>query len=389
MYFNEEIVFVKEGRSNYRIPSVVADKHGVVYAFCNDRKDTDYDGAAEVHLVGARKKPGCDWEAVKTLDSVPDWAISMGAAVYDEEEDIVMCSGWRIPKQKDEFASYTEEELAENEKREKELGIYAGQFLLYSTDGGDTWQDRPLVIETVDFVHKTGELFKLGGYCHGSEHGVQLRHGEHKGRLLCPSRTQAGEYHSWEELTEYCYNNTIYSDDHGVTWKAGAPVQIGTGEGTLIENADGTITYNSRAFFKDQKRYLATSTDGGETFGDFRTDDFLLEEINIGCNASFLRVEKADLTDTSLLPEDADGITLFANPRSKVRDHMTVCYSFDGGKTWAGLKEIYAGPSGYSSLTFSAPEQRFYLVYERGINHYIDQGIAAAAFDLEWLLSSC
>ena len=367
---------------------MVADKHGVVYAFCNDRKDTDYDGAAEVHLVGARKKPGQDWEAVKTLDSVPDWAISMGAAVYDEEEDIVMCSGWRIPKQKDEFASYTEEELAENEKREKELGIYAGQFLLYSTDGGENWQDRPLVIETVDFVHKTGELFKLGGYCHGSEHGVQLRHGAHKGRLLCPSRTQAGEYHSWEELTEYCYNNTIYSDDHGVTWKAGAPVQIGTGEGTLIENADGTITYNSRAFFKDQKRYLATSTDGGETFGDFRTDDFLLEEINIGCNASFLRVEKADLADTSLLPADADGITLFANPRSKVRDHMTVCYSFDGGKTWAGLKEIYAGPSGYSSLTFSAPEQKFYLVYERGIKHYIDQGIAAACFDMEWLLSN-
>ena len=102
MYVNDNLLFASGGRSNYRIPSVVADKHGVVYAFCNDRKDTDYDGAAEVHLVGARKKPGQDWEAVRTLDSVPDWAISMGAAVYDEEEDIVMCSGWRIPKQKDE-----------------------------------------------------------------------------------------------------------------------------------------------------------------------------------------------------------------------------------------------------------------------------------------------
>ena len=91
-------------------------------------------------------------------------------------------------------------------------------------------------------------------------------------------------------------------------------------------------------------------------------NDCVLEEINIGCNASFLRVHKPELADTSLLPEDADGITLFANPRSKVRDHMTVCYSFDGGKTWAGLKEIYAGPSGYSSLTFSVPEQKFYLV---------------------------
>ena len=66
---------------------------------------------------------------------------------------------------------------------------------------------------------------------------------------------------------------------------------------------------------------------------------------------------------------------------------MTVCYSFDGGKTWAGLKEIYAGPSGYSSLTFSAPEQKFYLVYEKGVKHYIDLGIAAATFDLEWLMN--
>ena len=38
MYIQETLLFASEGRSNYRIPSIVADRHGNVYAFCNDRK---------------------------------------------------------------------------------------------------------------------------------------------------------------------------------------------------------------------------------------------------------------------------------------------------------------------------------------------------------------
>lgn len=387
MYMKEELIFATGGRSNYRIPSIVAGNNGTIFAFCNDRKETVADDSDETALVCVRKKPGKDWEPVRTLMNIPDWACTIGSAVYDAVTDCVMCSVWRIPKQKNEFAEYTEEELAEIERRERKLGMKGGQFLLWTMDAGETWQERPLAIEPATYTHWDGTVAQIGGQCHGCEHGIQLRHGQHRGRLLCPSRTQIGNYTSWESLRKSCYNNSIYSDDHGVTWKASTPVQLATGEGALIENGDGTITYNSRAYFQDQKRYLATSTDGGATYGDFRTDDFLMEEKNIGCNASFLRVEREDIKEVSLLPKDADAITVFCNPRSKTRDHMTACISFDDGKTWEKTKRIYEGPCAYSSLTFSVADQHFYLLYERGKSFPNDQGIVVAEFDLEWLLA--
>ena len=86
---------------------------------------------------------------------------------------------------------------------------------------------------------------------------------------------------------------------------------------------------------RDQKRYLALSTDGGETYGDFRADDFLIEEKSLGCNASFLRVEREDLPAEAqaLLPEEADSVTVFVNPRSDKRNTLTACVSFDSGET--------------------------------------------------------
>ena len=60
--------------------------------------------------------------------------------------------------------------------------------------------------------------------------------------------------------------------------------------------------------------------------------------------------------------------------------------SFDGGKTWPVEKTVRKEPSAYSSLDFDPSSQRFFLLYEQGINNPYDLGIAAAEFDLEWLL---
>ena len=391
MYIQEKLLFASGGRSNFRIPSIVADRHGNVYAFCNDRKDGLDDHAQEVALVCARKPYQKDWEPVQTIDAVEGWACSMGSAVYDAVTDTVMCSVTRIPTTRDEFKAFTKEEVqaieAEAQKKAQELGVQKGPILLSTQDQGKSWQSRTLDIIPTEYVHWDGTKAMIQGSCHGSAHGIQLKNGPHKGRLLCPSRIQIGEYSDWEGLMKCVYNNAIYSDDHGMTWKASTPVQLATGEGTLIEDNKGVILYNSRAYFEDQKRYLATSTDGGETFGDFRTDDFLLEEKRIGCNASFLRVERAALKNAArLLPPEADSITLFANPRSQKRENMTVCYSFDSGKTWAGTKCIYEGACAYSSLDFNEADQTFYLLYEKGISSPYEHGIAAAEFDLEWLL---
>ena len=394
MYVFDKLIFASGGRSNYRIPSIVVTNDGTAAAFCNDRKDSVIDHAEEVAVVCARRLPDGTWTDVQTLAGVPGWSCMIGSAVYDADTDTIFCSSGRNPIARNEFGKYTAEELAamekEAEERAEALGIRRGLFFVVSTDGGETWTERPMEIEGRPFVRPAdGVEVTLGGSCHGSAHGIRLRHGEHAGRLLCPSRVAVDRYDTWEGLRTCSYNNSVYSDDHGMTWKASAPVQAATGEGTLIERGDGSILYNSRAYFGDQKRYLALSTDGGETYGDFHADDFLIEEKALGCNASFLRVEREDLPADArdLLPEEADSVTVFVNPRSDKRNTLTACVSFDSGETWSKTKLIWEKACAYSSLDYSKTDGHFYLLYERGDENPYGHGIAVREFDLEWLLA--
>ena len=390
MYSNEIILFKSGGRSHYRIPSIVATNDGTIFAFCNDRKDSVIDHAKEVALVYARKKNNQPWEPEQTLSGIPDWACGIGSAIYDPDTDVVFVSGSRNPVARNEFGTFTDEEIAameaEAEEKARALGISRGEILFESSDGGDSWQDAPIQIKTREFITTDGRTLEIGGSCHGSAHGIQLKHGPHKGRLLWPSRIFTNRYTNWAEAILACYNNSLYSDDHGKTWHASAPVQQGTGEGTLIELSNGDILYNSRSMHQDQLRLLATSTDGGETYQDFRPAEFIYEEKNIGCNASFLRVERVELPD---LKENADAITLFVNPRAKDRSNMTICVSFDDAKTWTHTKTIWEGGCAYSSLVYDAVSRHFFLLYEKGTSSTdpYEYGIALLEFDLEWLLS--
>ena len=391
MFLKESIVFPSVGRSNYRIPTLVIDKHGTAYAFCNDRHDSLADHADEMTVVCARKRPGREWEPVRVISSLPGWQCMIGSAVYDAETDEVMCSCKRIPVARNEFKAYTAEEEAAMAacaaERVRQAGVQPGQIMVYTRDGGETWSERPLPVQPASFIHWDGTHALLDGFCHGAASGIQLQFGAHKGRLLCPSRTQVGTYSTWDGLRQCCYNNAIYSDDHGMRWHASTPVQLATGEGTLIERPDGSILYNSRAFHFDQLRRLAVSHDCGESYGEFSTDDFLRETIDSGCNASLLRVDRSDLRDATRLPAGADGLTLFANPRSTVRENMSICLSYDSGRTWSLVKTVYPGACAYSSLAFSRAEQKFILLYENGKAHSHEYGISAAEFDIDWLLN--
>jgi choline kinase len=129
------------------------------------------------------------------------------------------------------------------------------------------------------------------------------------------------------------------------------------------------------------------TTDGGATWGDFRIDPFLVEQKMMGCNASLLRVERAELgAQANLLPEGCDAVTVFANPFSEKREHVSATVSFDDGKTWSVVRRVHTGPSGYSSLAYCAADGCFYLLYELGEDDPCDLGLNIAVFDLAWLL---
>lgn len=397
MFFQEVQVFSSQGSSNYRIPSLITTNDGSVFAFCNDRIGTLKDYADEVVLVYAVKRPGQPWSAVRDLARLSGWACSIGSAVYDDTVGRIIVFGGRNPVARNEFGKYTPEELTELDRRAEEAkkiakaqGITAGPCLFISDDNGESWREKPLKLTTASQIHWDGGVAQVGGSTHGGAHGIRLRHGNHAGRLLCPSRVSIGKYNDWEGIKKCVYNNAVYSDDHGESWKASSCVQLGTGEGTLIERADGSILYNSRAYFRDGKRYLAVSTDGGESYGAFSTDPFLIEETRMGCNASFLRVELSDVKDKSVLPRDAKDITVFCNPRAETRRRMTACVSFDSGESFCEARVIYEGPAAYSSLDYDPISGHFYLLYEKGdeetkSNPY-SKGVCVAEFDMEWLL---
>ena len=89
-----------------------------------------------------------------------------------------------------------------------------------SKDHGKTW----LKIQATVKADLHGNVPSM----HMNEHGITLRRGKHKGRLLRPSRWYAGknERARWPKH----YTNAVFSDDGGKTWQASAPFPAkGTG----------------------------------------------------------------------------------------------------------------------------------------------------------------
>ena len=153
-------------------------------------------------------------------------------------------------------------------------------------------------------------------------------------------------------------------------------------EAQLAESgADGAITIAARvhsgpapgdacllangSWSKQECTLLATSHDGGETFGEI-TRNFDLFQPPGGC-APGLAADPAEL---------GAGRLFFSNPASRTaRENMVVRCSTNSGKTWSAWDDpatvkVYRGPAAYSCLSPLFPaerwgSQRVGLLYER------------------------
>jgi sialidase-1 len=245
-----------------------------------------------------------------------------------------------------------------------------------SKDHGLTWEERDFVIHPNAMGHVPS--------MHMNDHGISLRHGPYKGRLIRPSRWY-GRSNYPREVFHTHYTNAIFSDDGGRSWQASAPVPVmGTGEACIIERSDGTLYYNTRRHWAPTQRealwrWSAVSRDGGATWVDAKRSEVLPDgnrDSTYGLMGGLVR-----------LPVAGRDVLLFSNVLSeRGRRGGHVWASFDGGDSWPVRREVFSGSFAYSSMNAgrlgTASEGLIYLLFEGGP----EAAGTIACFNLSWVL---
>lgn len=309
------------GYKAYRIPALVRTNQGTLLAFCAARKEVgDW---ADIDIAMRRSTDGGKtWSPMKII-------ADRGAMTVDNPTPIV----------------------------DRQTGMihflfqvnYAQLFYMRSTDDGKSFSTP---IDITDAAHD----FRRGGtavapdskygwsvIAPGPGHGIQLK----SGRLLVPIWMSPHYRHRPSAVA------TIYSDDHGKTWKAGALIPqdaasplVNPSEHVLVELNDGRVMTNIRNEGKESRRAVAYSADGISNWTVPELQPDLFEAI---CMASMIR---------------AGNRLAFANPTARPRDDLRLRFSQDDGQTWTPPQLLLAGPAGYSDMA-AAPEGTIFILYEQ------------------------
>ena len=222
-----------------------------------------------------------------------------------------------------------------------------------SHDNGQTWVNPRTITDQVTAGYE-GQWFTRFA---SSGEGIQLRYGAHAGRLI-------QQYAVANSGSTSLMAVSVYSDDHGVTWKPGTPSEGSADENKVVELSDGRLLLNSRTQGTAGQRLEAISYDGGQTWGPFRHNWDLTDPRN---NASIIRA----------YPNAPQGsararVLLFSNADSSTaRANGTIRVSYDDGFTWNEGKVFESGDMAYSTL-HALGDGTWGLLYETGGYKNID-----------------
>jgi len=233
----------------------------------------------------------------------------------------------------------------------------------HSDDDGRTWRAERITGEAKDPA--------WGGLFASSGEGIQLRRGRFAGRLI---QQYAIRYRN------ETWAASLYSDDHGRTWRFGQLVGPGLDENKTVELSDGTLLLNSRA--SGGVRKVARSTDGGASYSAPQPEPALVDPAN---NGSIIRY------DLDAAPDAPHARwLLFSNTEHPARRrNLTIKMSCDDGRSWPIRRVVEPGAAAYSTLTPLA-QGRFGLLYE--VAHETTgriQAIRFLRFDRTWFGAAC
>ena len=306
-----------EGYHTYRIPAIVRAEDGTLLAFAEGRRDGRGD-SGDIDLV-LRRSPdgGATWGPQRVL-----W--SDGPNTCGNPCPVVDRTTGRIHLLMTRNLGCDHERMIIDQTSTGSRSVW----VMTSDDHGAGWSAPREITASTKQPDWTW-------YATGPGNGIQLRRGEHAGRLVVPcDHIEAG--------TKRYFSHVILSDDGGATWRLGGRTPTDqVNECAVAELADGSLLLNMRNYDRRRRtRAQSRSRDGGLGWSAVVHEDTLPEPI---CQASLVAI-------------DGGRRLVFSNPASSSsRTAMTVRTSDDGGREWSKGVRLHAGPAAYSSLVPLAP----------------------------------
>lgn len=356
----------------YHIPGIVVTAKGTVLAWCEARKKGgDWD---DIHILLRRSTDdGKTWSEPKRIVDVPG------------------------PKTKNPF-SLRMKNVDPNDVTYNNPVLIAGRdgtvhmlfcleymrcFYQRSNDDGLTWTAPTEITGTFEAFRKSYDWKVLAT---GPDHSIELRNG----RLIVPVWLSTG---TGGNAHRPSVTATIFSDDHGKTWRAGeialpcTDEWINPNETVAIELADGRVMLNARSESKAHRRLITISRDGATNWSAPKLDEALLEPI---CMGGIVRYSLAAGGGKNRIlfcnPHNLDRADGKAEPgKNRDRKNVSVKLSYDEGATWAVNKTIEPGPSMYSDIGVTHAGT-ILCFYGRGTKPgFAGDALTLARFNLEWL----
>ncbi len=348
----ESLPIFEAGQNGYgifRIPGLVVTAKGSVLAYCEARKSSGDWGQIDISLRRSTDG-GKTFSAIQMLP-LPEGKLERNPAAVakklGKEGELTLNNPVAIAaKDGAVHLLYCVE--------------YMRCFYLRSDDDGVTFS-KPVEITAAFDALKPSYAWTV--LATGPGHGIEMK----IGRLLVPvwlSLGTGGGAHRPSAVS------TIYSDDAGKTWRAGAIVcnnpepLINPNETCAVQLNDGRVLLNMRSESKANRRAVSMSADGSTNWSNPEFVEELKEPI---CFASMVRLSE---TPPRILFANPDNLESSKNAEpkpgtSRDRKNLTLKVSSDEGKSWALMRVIDPGASGYCDLAV-LPDGTALCLYEKG-----------------------
>ncbi|GHH66842.1 hypothetical protein GCM10017673_13040 [Streptosporangium violaceochromogenes] len=343
--------------ASVRIPGMAVTNDGTIIAVADARVDGSYDlggGTNNIQLVLMRSTDdGLTWEPPRVIHHAATTSEGAGdpSVLVDRSTGAVYVFYTYSPRPGVGFWAAGSGSNAANDPDSLHI-----QYIK-STDDGAGWSS-PVELNPSVKDPAWQQLFASSG------HGVQTS----GGRLVQPIvyRDAAGVSRA----------ANIYSDDHGATWRRGSAAAGDVNESKAVERSNGDVVQNMR-HNSVRSRFLATSADGGRTFGAAAASAALTDPL---CNADETSYLLPGQRGAGGAPLRTATVLFSNNAHPTSRNDLTVRLSEDDGAHWTARALVRPGSAGYSTTAVLARGE-IGVLYEVGATG----GIFFARFTLPWL----